>query len=177
MTRTPFPVPALSRRGICGGLLVLPGLAALPACSGGTPAVKTTSLEFAIEADQEINPNSDGNPAPILLRVYELKTKTAFEQASFFELLDGDTTKLGPELVAKREFEVKPGEKSTFKRDSPTDAKHVGVIAGFREINTANWRSVVDIVPDRTNSFLIQVSTLAVRIELAKASRSGLGFF
>jgi type VI secretion system protein VasD len=177
MIRSPVRVPAFSRRLVCRNLLVLPGLVALGGCGGGTPSVKTTSLEFAIEADQEINPNENGEPSPIVLRVYELKTKSAFEQASFFELLDSDTTKLGTDLVAKREFEVKPGDKSTFTRDSPSDAKHIGVIAGFRQIDTATWRSVVDIVPDRTNSFLIQVTSLAVKIELARATRSTLGLF
>jgi type VI secretion system protein VasD len=167
--------PALAlptRRLFCRQLIVLPGLAGLGACASGTPAVKTTALEYNISADDDININTNGEPSPIVLRVYELKTKTAFEQASFFELLDGDTAKLGPEMVGKREFEVKPGEKSTFKRDTPADAKHIGVIAGFRELNTATWRSIVDIVPDRTNEFVIQVTALAVKIELAKASRN-----
>jgi type VI secretion system protein VasD len=172
MIRRPAVLPVRTRRLFCRDLLVLPGLLALGGCGGGTPSVKTTSLEFAIEADQEINPNENGEPSPIVLRVYELKTKSAFEQASFFELLDSDTQKLGPDLVAKREFEVKPGDKSTFTRDSPSDAKHIGVIAGFRQIDSATWRSVVDIVPDRTNSFLIALSSTSVKITLAGATRS-----
>lgn len=161
-----------TRRAALTWLIAAPGLGAVGGCGGGTPAVKTTALEFGIEADQEININTDGLPSPVVLRIYELKTKSAFEQASFFELLDGDSAKLGTDLVAKREFEVKPGEKASFKRDSPTDAKHIGVIAGFREIETAQWRSVVDIVPDRDNAFVIQVTALAVKISLARASRN-----
>lgn len=158
-----------TRRATLTWLSVAPSL--LGGCAG-TPTVKTTSLEFGIEADQEININTNGEPSPVVLRVYELKTKSAFEQASFFELLDGDSAKLGADLVAKREFEVKPGEKSSFKRDSPIDAKHIGVIAGFREIETAQWRAVIDIVPDRDNAFVIQVTALAVKITLARASRN-----
>lgn len=160
-----------SRRAVLRGFVGAPVWMALSGCAG-TPSVKTNSLEFAIEADQEININTNGEAAPVVLRLYELKSKSIFEQASFFELLDGDTAKLGADLVAKREFEVKPGEKSTFTRDSPSDAKHVGVIAGFREIETAQWRSLIDIVPDLTNSFLVQVTALAVKITLARASRN-----
>lgn len=176
MMKRHLRLPMPTRRLFTRNLLILPGLAALGGC-GGTPSVKTNSLEFTIEADQEINLNANGEPSPILLRAYELKTKSAFEQASFFELLDGDTTKLGADLVAKREFEIKPGDKSTFTRDSPTDAKHIGVIAGFRQIEAATWRSVVDIVQDRNNSFVIQVTSLAVKIELARATRSIPGLF
>jgi len=168
MTAASTPMPP-TRRAALGCLLAAPAI--VGGC-GGTPTVKTTALEFGIEADQEININTNGQPSPVVLRVYELKTKSAFEQASFFELLDGDSAKLGTDLVAKREFEVKPGEKASFRRDSPTDAKHIGVIAGFREIETAQWRSVVDIVPDRDNAFVIQVTALAVKITLARASRS-----
>lgn len=158
-----------TRRAALVWLVAAPGVGG---CAGGAPSVKTTALEFGIEADQEININTNGEPSPVVLRVYELKTKSAFEQASFFELLDGDSAKLGADLVAKREFEVKPGEKSSFKRDSPTDAKHIGVIAGFREIETAQWRAAIDIVPDRDNAFVIQVTALAVKITLTRASRS-----
>lgn len=161
-----------TRRSLLAGLAVGAGAPLVVACSSGPPAAKTTSLEFGIEADQEINANANGDPSPIVLRVYELKTKNAFEQASFFELLDSDTAKLGADLVAKREFEVKPGEKSSVKRDSPAEAKHIGVIAGFRQIEVAQWRSLVDIVPDRDNAFLITVRALAVKIELQRASRN-----
>jgi type VI secretion system protein VasD len=168
----PPPNSHLDRRCLIGGLACASGVVLLGGCSSGSPAPKTTSLEFGIAADQEINLNSNNDPSPIVLRVYELKTKTAFEQASFFELLDSDTTKLGQDLVAKREFEVKPGEKSSFTRDAPADAKHVGVIAGFRQIEVAQWRSIVDIVPDRNNAFLITVNALAVKIVLERASRN-----
>ncbi|AZO78239.1 MULTISPECIES: type VI secretion system lipoprotein TssJ [unclassified Bosea (in: a-proteobacteria)] len=161
-----------TRRSLLAGLAVGAGAPLIAACSSGPPAAKTTSLEFGIEADQEINANENGDPSPIVLRVYELKTKNAFEQASFFELLDSDTAKLGADLVSKRELEVKPGEKSSFKRESPTEAKHIGVIAGFRQIEVAQWRSLVDIVPDRDNAFLITVRALAVKIELQRASRN-----
>lgn len=172
MTRQPRFQAGIDRRLIVGGLASLIGTPLLGGCSSGPPAAKTTSLEFGIEADQEINLNASNDPSPILLRVYELKMKTAFEQASFFDLLDNDTMKLGQDLIAKREFEVKPGEKSSFKRDSPAEAKHVGVIAGFRQIDVAQWRSIVDIVPDRNNAFLITVNALAVKIALQNASRN-----
>ena len=174
---TPIAEPLLlpSRRLLLRGLMACTGATLAGGCSG-TPAAKTTALEFAIEADQEINVNANGDPSPIVIRVYELKAKNTFEQASFFELLDGDTAKLGADLVAKREFEVKPGEKSSFTRESPAEAKHVAVIAGFRQIEAAQWRSIVDIVPDRDNAFLITIRALTVKIELQRASRR-LGLF
>jgi len=176
VTHTAEPLLLPSRRLLLGGLVACTGAALAGGCSSGPPAAKTTSLEFAIEADQEINVNENGDPSPIVIRVYELKTKNAFEQASFFELLDNDTAKLGGDLVAKREFEVKPGEKSSFTRESPAEAKHVGVIAGFRQIEAAQWRSIVDIVPDRDNAFLITIRALTMKIELQRASRR-LGLF
>lgn len=172
MTRRARFEAGCDRRLVLGGLASLIGTPLLAGCASGPPAAKTTSLEFGIEADQEINLNTANEPSPIVLRVYELKTKSAFEQASFFDLLDNDAMKLGQDLVAKREFEVKPGEKSSFKRDSPTDAKHIGVIAGFRQIDVAQWRAIVDIVPDRDNAFLITINALAVKIELQRASRN-----
>ncbi len=145
----------------------------LAACAtdGG---VKTTPLEFAIEADGAMNTNVAGEPSPLVLRVYELKSKALFEQATFFELLDMDTAKLGTELTGKREVELKPADKLEFKRETPIETRHIGVIAGFREIDLAQWRGIIDIRPELTNVIVVKLTALAVTIELVRATRPGL---
>lgn len=154
--------------GIGGGLLV-----ALSACSS-TPAAKKSGLKVVIEADDTINLNEQRDPSPIVLRFYELKSPTIFNQATFFELFDKDSEKLGADLVSKREFEVKPQDKLDFTRETPVETKHLGVIAGFREINSAKWRDIVDIVPERDNQIVVKVTSLAVELEFVRAVRQGI---
>jgi len=163
-------LPTLTRRALAASLPLL----ALAACAGDT-APKTTGLRFIIQADDLINPNSRNEPSPVVLRLYELKSLNAFQQASFFELLDNDTTVLGQDLVGKREFEIKPGEKQAFERATPIETKYIGVIAGFRSMDSATWRANVEIEPDHSSAVVVKVTAGTMSIALTRDKT--FGFF
>ncbi|TAI61542.1 type VI secretion system lipoprotein TssJ [Bradyrhizobium sp. Leo170] len=152
---------------VVGGALLM--AAAATSCSTEKTS-KTTPIKFVIEADELVNPNAHGKPSPVVVRIYELKSTTTFTQAQFFELFDDDTKRLGPDLVAKREVELTPGDKVDFERDTPIETRNVGVIAGFRAGNDAQWRSTAEIKPDRDNRILVKLTAGAVSIE-QEASR------
>lgn len=166
----------LPRRRVCGWLAS--GLAAhwASACGHRGPAERTTSLAVTIEADERINTNERDEPSPILLRLYELTAPSAFRQASFFDLLDNDTARLGTDLVAKREFELTPGETQTFARATPEATKHIGVMAGFREIGSARWRALADLPAQDESAFLIKIDATTVTLTLQRPPRT-LGIF
>ena len=143
----------------------------LAACGGGS-IPKPQTLNYTLKADDLINVNTQGIPSPILVRIYELKSATIFEQSSFFDLLDNDTTKLATDMLGKREFTLKPGDELTQLRTSPADTRYVGVIAGFRDLQSAEWRASTEIVADRENDILVTVDPLTVRISRTRVSRS-----
>jgi type VI secretion system protein VasD len=155
--------------------LVIAGLAALPLANCASMAPKTTPLTFFIKADQSINPDQQGNPYPIVLRIYELKQVSQFNQLGYFDLADSDANKLGPDLVAKREIELKPGDTRTFERDTPVETRYIGVIAGFRNIDNAQWRAVTEIKPERGNKIVIKVT--AYSVSLTNTPDKTLGLF
>lgn len=157
------------RRAIMSAILLV-----MAGCAG-EKTQPTIPLEFIVEGDGGMNINEAGEPSPIVLRVYELKSKTAIEQTEFFDLLDKDTEKLGTELLGKREVELKPADTVEFKREAPAETRFLGVIAGFREISKSNWRVVVPIIPERTNVISIKVNALALSVT-AKTVRSGVLF-
>jgi type VI secretion system protein VasD len=158
-----------TRRSFIAGLIGLP----LAACASMEP--KKTPLRFLVQADQLINPDEHGNPFPIVLRIYELKQSSQFSQEAFFDLLDTDANKLGSDLVAKREIELKPGDTQKFERDTPMDTRYIGVIAGFRNIENAQWRAVAEIKPDKGNQIVIKVTAFSVNIEVTPDKT--FGFF
>ncbi|MCA6107935.1 type VI secretion system lipoprotein TssJ [Bradyrhizobium cenepequi] len=132
---------------------------------------KTTPIKFVIQADQLVNPNARGEPSPVVVRIYELKSTTNFVQAQFFELFDDDAKRLGADLVAKREIELQPGAKVDFERNAPVETKNIGVIAGFRGGDDAQWRSTAKIKPDRDNTIMVKLTAQAISIE-EEASRN-----
>lgn len=153
--------------------LVLAGGALLLAGCGGAPKPKVSPLRVQIVADPSINPNADDDPSPTVVRVYELKSDSKFRQADFFALFDNDATTLGADLVGKREFEIKPGQTETYERDVPIEAEYIGVIAGFRDITSAQWRAVVKIKKEYVNDIIINLTSLSVNITLAKTQSVG----
>ncbi len=162
-----------TRRGFVAGLVGLPLGLPLVACASMEP--KKTPLKFLVQADQLINPDDRGNPFPIVLRIYKLKQSSQFTQLSFFDLLDTDANKLGTDLVAKREIELKPGDTQSFDRDTPLDTRYIGVIAGFRNIENSHWRAVGEIKPDHGNQIVIKVTAFSVNLD-AVANKT-LGIF
>jgi type VI secretion system protein VasD len=143
-------------------------------CGGGDKGPKTTGLRFIVDADELINPNSESQPSPVLVRIYELKSLTAFQQATFFELLDNDTTLLGQDMVAKREIEIKPGERQAFDRATPVETHFIGVIAGFRENDKATWRTNLELAPEQSGSIVVKLTAQAVSISLTRDKSFGL---
>ena len=153
--------------------LFVAGSAAMLAGCGGAPKPKVSPIRVQIVADSSINPNANDNPSPTVVRVYELKSDTKFRQADFFALFDNAATTLRPDLVGKREFELKPGQTETYERDVPIEAEYIGVIAGFRDITSAQWRASVKIKKEYINDIIVNLTSLSVNITLAQTKSVG----
>ncbi|MGY8683200.1 type VI secretion system lipoprotein TssJ [Bradyrhizobium sp. UFLA05-153] len=160
------PPTKFQRLSLVGGAFL--AAAAVASCSIDK-TLKTTPLKFVIHSDPLVNQNTRGEPSPVVVRIYELKSTTNFDRAQFFELFDNDAKRLGPDLVAKRETELKPGEKYDLERNTPIETRYIGVIAGFRLGNEAQWRSTTEIKPDRDNTILVKLTAHAISVEASQS--------
>ncbi len=120
---------------------------ALTACSAlsgnGQPAQKEQAkLDISIEADRDMNTDNKGRGAPMLLRVYELKSDIAFQDADFFALQKTDKAVLGADLLAVDQFILRPGETRKIKRKSNPETTAIAIFAGYRDLPTSIWRVV-----------------------------------
>ncbi|CAN1523467.1 COG3521 Predicted component of the type VI protein secretion system [Rhabdaerophilaceae bacterium] len=149
-------------------VLFAPFLIAGCASNKPPPSLK---ISMTVEVDDLVNVNDQGLPSPIVVRIYELKSNSAFEQSAFFDLFDNDTAKLGTDMLGRRELELKPGDKLTFLREVAFEARYVGVIGGYRELGKAEWRSIAEIVPERDNEMLVRVLPLQIQVVRTNASR------
>ncbi|POF33792.1 type VI secretion system protein VasD [Roseibium marinum] len=146
-------------------------LAALTACSRVPPP---TPIKLQLQADEFTNPNENGDPAPVVVRVYQLKEITAFQNADYFELADDDNKVLGGDLIGVQEFELTPGATKDYNRDVSSEATHIGVVASFRDINSAQWRDSIELKQEKKNEFVIYLTSLAVRIQKLRNRRLGV---
>lgn len=112
---------------------------------GCASAPKPTILKVELDVDSRVNPDSRGRPSPIVVRFYELKSLAAFNAADFFSLFEHDRETLGTELVAREELELHPKEHRKFDRVLQLDTHFVGVIAAFRDLEQARWRTAMPV--------------------------------
>ncbi|WP_269584527.1 type VI secretion system lipoprotein TssJ [Roseibium sp. Sym1] len=146
-------------------------LAGLAACSRVPPP---TPIKVQLQADEYTNPNENGDPSPVVVRVYQLKEVTAFQNAEYFDLADNDKKVLGGDLIGVQEYEMTPGKSQDYNRDVSSEATHIGVIASFRDIENAQWRDSIELKQEKKNEFVIYLTTLAVRIQKLRSRRLGV---
>jgi type VI secretion system protein VasD len=146
------------RRGwLLAGLLAA---VALPGCSMfGGPAV----LNANVVASAQVNPDARKRPSPVVVRVFELKAATLFEQADFVSLFEKEQATLGAELVSREEFVLRPGESKPLSKPLSPDTKFIGVMVAFRELERARWRAVVPVAAGKKNVVSIDLSDITVQ--------------
>jgi type VI secretion system protein VasD len=128
-------------------LIALVLAVAMPAHAQFSYPREQTKLDITLSADAGVNPDDKGRGAPILVRVYELKSEGSFESADYLSLNANDKSTIGAELLVRDEFILRPGDVKTIRRKSHPDVAAIGVIAGYRDLAQADWRAVQKIDP------------------------------
>jgi type VI secretion system protein VasD len=136
-------------------------VALMISCGGKNPppAPKPTHVIMEIEASGNLNPNADGQPSPLLVKFYEMKSVSAFTKSDFMALYDKDQGTLGSELVQKKEVILQPNEKKTLHFEPSDDTRAIGAFAVFRNYEQARWKASVNVPPHQTTVVRVSVGT------------------
>ncbi len=153
-----------SRRRIAALGLAAAGLW-LAGCAS-KPVVTPVSITLTAAADA--NPDARGRASPLTVRVYALKTPGPFEGADFFSLFEKDQATLGAELVQREEMLLRPGESKKLDLTLPADAKAIGVMAAFRDLDRARWREVRAVTPGQAQVLNVTFGARQIRVDAAK---------
>ncbi len=132
---------------ICSSLSILRSLvlvAALTALAGCTTApAKPKPFTLTLDATADLNPGPDGAASPVVVRVYQLASDGDFRTASFGSLYPGDgRAALSKNLIAQQELMSFPGEKTNVEVSLSSDARVLGILVAYRDIDHASWRLV-----------------------------------
>lgn len=157
---TQFTFPQDRRRWMLSATGVAVAVA-LPGCSlfSSGPATLSTT----VVASAQVNPDARRRPSPVVVRVFELKAPTLFEQADFVSLFEKDQAVLAAEFVSREEFVLRPGDSKPINKPLSPDTKFIGVMAAFRELERARWRAVVPVVANKKNVIELKLDGIAIQ--------------
>jgi len=126
-------------------LTLLSGLSLLAFLAAGCrskPPKPPPPTKAAIVVSADVNPDSAGRPSPIVVRLYQLKEEGAFNGASYFALADKEQATLGPSLESREEYELQPGQTKELVLKIPPDARYLGAVAAYRDLNNSKWKAL-----------------------------------
>jgi len=162
------PRPSLSRerrvwlRAAAGAALG----AALAGCA--SKPVTSTPLELTFSVAAGVNPDANGRASPLTLRVYALKSPSAFQSADFFSLFERDSATLGADLVQREELLLIPGQSQALTWSLPLEAKTLAVLAAYRELERSRWRAVHALTVGKAQRLEVRCEARSVTLDPVK---------
>ncbi|MDK2126552.1 type VI secretion system lipoprotein TssJ [Parachitinimonas caeni] len=142
----------------------LAGLAMIAVLAGC--ASKPVTLNTALAANSNVNPDVNGRSSPIAVRVYQLTGTSAFKSADFFSLYERDKQTLGEEYISTEEYILVPGETKKIERKLDDRARAIGVLAAFRDLEKSQWRSFAEITDGHRSSLLSREVKLPILVSV-----------
>src|SRR5215203_2488957 len=136
------------------------GVALLLSACAAKPPPPPASVTGTVQASAQVNPSASKRPSPLLIRIYELKSAATFNAADFMSLYQRDQGELRGDLLAKEEFVLNPGESKTFAKTLAPDTRFIGVVAAYRDLEHAKWRTVVAVQPNQPQKVTVNAGEL-----------------
>ncbi|MBO1895140.1 MULTISPECIES: type VI secretion system lipoprotein TssJ [unclassified Shewanella] len=125
-------------------------------------AVVPPSTDLTFNASADINPDINDRPSPVVVKIFELSSRTIFDTQDFFTLDESAESVLGPDLIRKDELELQPSETREYAMTLGQNTRFVGVIVAYRDIDSSRWRSVVAVDPTGYDDVVINIEKIAV---------------
>lgn len=109
-----------------------------------------------IVADKDLNPDRNGKATPVQVKLFRLRSATAFNGGDFFTLYEKDDQILGSELVSKETLILQPGETKTVLGKAGSDERLLGVFVAYRDIEKSVWRGLAPLpAPQELGRFAV----------------------
>ena len=124
-------------------------------------------FSYLLAASSDINPDIQGNPSSVVVRIFQLTNKLNFENASYDQLLGSEYNSLGTEYIDVDEFLVDPGSEREIELKISENTAFIGVAVGYRSVDMVTWRTLMPIPEQsfwRDSGLHIKVERLSVRV-------------
>lgn len=123
----------------------------------------TAAIELHFHAIAGLNPGTNGQPTPVRVRIFELKNAATFRRSDYFALADRAQSTLGLDLIDQDEVQILPGQQLSIQRELDPATRQIGLLVGYRELDRAQWHTVIRIAPRQYNEYQVSLDVRAVR--------------
>ena len=118
-----------------------------------------TSAVLMIKARNNINPDQDGRPSPVAIRVFALSDDRQFRREDFLTLYEDAAERLGRDLVDT--FQLKalaPGETREEVLTLTPEVNYIGFLAEYLQYDHQDAQPllVLPLTPHKKNKYEIQ---------------------
>jgi type VI secretion system protein VasD len=127
---------------LCLGITNMVMLVALEGChSLGGLGHKSVELKI----DERLNPDDLGRPLSMVVRLYELKNREAFDALGLAELANAtdDQALVSKDLLARHEFLLTPGAHRTIEWKPDARTRYFAWVGLYRNPRALPWRVVL----------------------------------
>lgn len=152
-------------------LTVLVTTVLLAGCASLSPFSTITKLNLTLTATDQLNPDLNGRPSPVVVRLFELKHPVAFENADFFSLYERARETLSPDLVSSEELELRPGETIELRLGIVGGGHYVGVLAAYRDLPQTRWRYTLPLAAAQVTEVNLTLDQEGIASTLEKTAK------
>lgn len=120
-------------------------------------------LRVDLHSTANLNLSDDGQPLPVVVRVYQLSDLKAFEDADFRDLWLHDLQALGDTALSRKELILNPAQQADLQLQRHPEAVYLGAVAIFREPSDPAWRDVTPLPKGYVGKRMDQRLTVSLR--------------
>jgi type VI secretion system protein VasD len=141
--------PWLSLRrtpALFGAALLAAEVAAVSSGCRATPPKEPAPCEVQvvtldIYAADNINPNETGNPRPVVVKLYQLKSDMKLVNATYDDVLLREKETLGDDVAKVDDVEVYPNDLVQVRFERIKEASHLAGVALFHSPKGQSWKT------------------------------------
>ena len=144
-------------------VLVLVMVSMLSACSWYRKVVPVPSIIDVVTTDQ-VNPDANDRPSPVVVKVFELADIAAFNNSEFFALFEETEATLAADALHQWEMTLRPESNKILEKILNEQTKYIGVVVAYRNLENARYKQVLAVDAKKKNTLRITIDELSVGI-------------
>ena len=128
-----------------------------------------TDLKLSFVVDKSVNPDDSKISSPLIVRMYELKSTKAFENANFIDLYERDADVLGKTMITQQSLKpIQPSEDRSARFVLSKGTKFIGLYAEFLQYENAKYKVIIPVAETNVVSSTAKVQLFENNMILLK---------